>query len=688
MFHACPGCAEKVGEFDPACRRCGHALVSAGGPTIEDRTPPLAEGARLGRYRVTGLLGRGAMGEVYRAEDVELGRALALKVLNAELVGDRISRARFVREARVLCRLQHPSVGVVFDVGEMEGRPFIVMELHDGESLARVLEAGPLPLGEALRVAREIAGALAAIHEAGVVHRDLKPANVMLRSDGGVRVLDFGLARVEHAGGDEALTHQGQLVGTVAYMAPERLQGAPAAPASDLWALGIVLVEMLTGAVPFACARDVLTRPLPQLALLDGQAPLALAELVSALLEKRADARMASAKEAEAALDALASAAPVAEALEAGTLIDERFELVHEIGRGGMGIVWKAVDRACGEEVAVKVLAADLLLSPRAARRFANEIAAAARIESRHVLAPIDHGSWRGQPYFTMRKVCGETLEARLAREGRFETAELLRLAEQLAHAIDAAHDAGVVHCDLKPANVVLEGDGAWDAQVVDFGVARPLDAEALGSAAGTAIGTPAYMSPEVAEGSRPTEAADLWALAVILFEAATGERPFRAATPGKLLSEVHLHARPRPSQRAPSLPRAFDALWLRATAADPAQRYASAAEMVAELRIALHGPGLAPRSGSRVRGAAIAAGVAALALAALALGRSDATALREPARALAADSQRAQPRPPEAPPPAVPAAEPSRTPPPVPALAASRRAPRPGFEDMLESWK
>ena len=235
-------------------------------PSAAD-APILTRGERLGHYEIESPLGAGGMAEVYRARDTRLGRSVAIKVLHTHLAARSDSRARFEREARAISGLNHPHICTLHDVGqhrrtrsdaatvagdrEVEVFDFLVMELVDGETLAARLERGAMPVGDVLRYAGEMADALAAAHRAGITHRDLKPANVMLTPHG-VKLLDFGVASLRAANDgpiaqpDAAATAEGTIVGTLNYMAPEQLQGKPVDGRADLFALGVIVYEMLT----------------------------------------------------------------------------------------------------------------------------------------------------------------------------------------------------------------------------------------------------------------------------------------------------------------------------------------------------------------------------------------------------------------------------------------------------------
>jgi hypothetical protein len=263
---------------------------------------PLNPGTRLGPYEITGMLGAGGMGEVYRARDTRLGRDVALKVLPPQVERDPDALLRLAREARLLASLDHPNIGAVHGWEESSGVHAIVLELIEGPTLRDRVLAGPLPIDEALKIARQIADALDAAHEQGIIHRDLKPANIKIRPDGRVKVLDFGLAKALTPPGGAAettasATQPGLIVGTPAYMSPEQARGEPVTRSADVWAFGVVIYEMLTGRHPFisGSTTDTLAavlRATPDWDALPRKTPEPVIRLLQRCLEKDPRARL------------------------------------------------------------------------------------------------------------------------------------------------------------------------------------------------------------------------------------------------------------------------------------------------------------------------------------------------------------------------------------------------------------
>ena len=287
----------------------------------------LASGTTLGPYRIIAPLGAGGMGEVYRARDTRLGRDVAVKVIPAELARDPERLKRFEQESRAAGALNHPNICTIHDVGTHDGEPFVVMELLEGESLRAKLGAGLIPLRRALDYAAQVARGLAVAHEKGIVHRDLKPENLFVTKDGRAKVLDFGLAKLTRpdallSAGDPtisvAVTGSGSILGTAGYMAPEQVRGQAVDARSDLFALGVIIHELVSGGPPFKrgsfveTAHAILNEEAAPLSSLRGEVPPALESLVRHCLEKEPGERFQSARDLAFAVEAIASSGPQA----------------------------------------------------------------------------------------------------------------------------------------------------------------------------------------------------------------------------------------------------------------------------------------------------------------------------------------------------------------------------------------
>ena len=342
----CPSCSEEISDSSHFCPSCGEAISSISqmptglaSPSVVEaairRSPSSAPVGRLAssdsiepggftpgailaeRYRIIGLLGRGGMGEVYRADDLKLGQPVALKFLPRRFAADKERLERFYAEVRIARGVSHPNVCRVYDVGDIDGQHYLSMEFVDGEDLTSLLKRiGRLPADKALDIARELCAGLAAAHDKGVLHRDLKPSNVMIDGRGRARITDFGLA----VAADQAV--EGEVSGTPAYMAPEQLAGKGASVRSDVYAMGLVLYELYTGHKAFdgASLRELRRKhtedaPVSPSTLAPGFDPI-VERVILRCLEKEPSARPASVSQVAAALpggDLLAAAVAAGE---------------------------------------------------------------------------------------------------------------------------------------------------------------------------------------------------------------------------------------------------------------------------------------------------------------------------------------------------------------------------------------
>jgi len=282
----------------------------------------LSPGSRLGPYEILAPLGAGGMGEVWKARDTRLAREVAVKVLPPKLASDADALARFEREAKAVAALSHPNVLGIYDLGRDGDVTYAAMELLAGETLRQRLAEGALPQRKALEYALQIAQGLAAAHEKGIVHRDLKPENLFVTSEGRVKILDFGLAKVAIRGSEDthsptaaASTEPGTVMGTVGYMSPEQVRGKAADARSDFFSLGCVLYEMLSGRKPFEgesaaeTMAAIVQKDPPELADSTGRFPSHIERILRHCLEKRPEDRFDTAHDLAFALETAAGGA-------------------------------------------------------------------------------------------------------------------------------------------------------------------------------------------------------------------------------------------------------------------------------------------------------------------------------------------------------------------------------------------
>lgn len=275
----------------------------------------LSRGTRLGRYEIRSRIGAGAMGEVYLAQDTKLDRKVALKILPADLAANQDRMRRFGQEAKAASALNHPNIITIYEIEQIDSMNLIATELIQGETLRQRMRSAPMKLGEVLDVAIQTASGLSAAHEAGIVHRDIKPENIMVRQDGIVKVLDFGLAKLTERPRPDSVdteaptraavnTEPGVVLGTRIYMSPEQTRGLPVDARTDIFSLGIVLYEMVAGRLPFegSTASEVLASLLGEkesqpLARYSREAPVELERIVSKALRKERDQRYQTTKD-------------------------------------------------------------------------------------------------------------------------------------------------------------------------------------------------------------------------------------------------------------------------------------------------------------------------------------------------------------------------------------------------------
>ena len=406
IFHAARAreADERSAYLDRACggdaslRAEVESLLAANGNTSELGDAPAADGllqlspgTTLGQYRVEVLIGAGGMGEVYRAKDPRLGRDVAIKILPPDVAGDAERLRRFEQEARAVAALNHPNIVTIYSVEAAGDLRFLTMELIEGKPLTEMIPRHGLPLDRLLDLAVPLADAVGAAHARGIVHRDLKPANVMVTSEGRVKILDFGLAKLKPLASVSELTSQsapeltadGAMLGTVAYMSPEQAEGRAVDQRSDLFSLGVVLFELATGQRPFkgdttvSLVSSLLKDTPPAVTDLRPELPRELGHIVKACLQKDPERRYQSAKDLRNELQTLK------EELASGEL--RRPSTVETGARPPAAGICQDRRRSCGFD-------SDRARVPRLARRRRSALDLGPRaVTARHVSLPVLH---------------------------------------------------------------------------------------------------------------------------------------------------------------------------------------------------------------------------------------------------------------------------------------------------------
>jgi serine/threonine protein kinase/Tol biopolymer transport system component len=564
-------------------------------------------GSTVSHYQIFERLGDGGMGVVYKALDLRLDRPVALKFIASQRGASEEQKRRFIREAKAASALDHQNICTIFEIGETgDGTMFIAMALYEGETLNNLLKSGPLSIREAIEIVAQVAAGLVCAHKRGIVHRDVKPANIILTADGQVKLLDFGIAKLAD---QSRLTRTGTVIGTTAYISPEQFSGEPAGPSADVWSVGVMLYQLVTGRLPFEAesekemARAIVEKePRPMAALRPG-APAALQRIVARALAKRPTERYEQMEDLYSDLLRLpvesgsqektyqeipwigiSAVASSHSGSRESTLFAPTagpFQILETLGSGGMGIVCKARDTRLNRVVALKFLPWELTRDIGAKQRFMQEAHAAASLEHPNICTILEMGETSdGRLYLAMPCYDGETLRRRIER-GPVAVEKAVEITEQIARGLAKAHRNGIVHRDIKPNNLMVTEDGV--VKILDFGLAR-LAGEGTISQTGPSSGTPAYMSPEQAQGEQVDFHTDLWSLGVVLYEMLAGRRPFRAEPEPAVLYAI-LNQRPQPLQEVrPEVSPELERIVGRLLAKDPAERYSSADSVLADL--------------------------------------------------------------------------------------------------------
>jgi serine/threonine-protein kinase len=562
--------AQTINATAEARPRPAAARDAAAAKTARSRPEP---GARRDatRYVAGKSLGRGHAGEVFKGVDSVLGRPIAIRRIH-EAEGEAGKAQRLMAAAADASRLSHPHVVPVYDTGTDDDGAYIVAALADGPSLRSLLHAKVrFELHRIVDIGRQIAGALEHAHGRGVLHRNLRPENIYVAPGDRVAVADFGLSQRLSDLNPQELS-SGRLI---QYTAPEALMRGRVDVGSDLYALGIILYEMALGHPPFRgtdIGHQHVNDPVPLPGPGERPLPDFLKKVVLRCLEKDRARRY---PESKSLLEEL-----VLREIVPGMVIGSRYQVLAEIGRGGMGAIFRAHDADLDETVAIKVLAADI--DAETAARFLQEIKIARSVVHPNVVRVHTFEKWRDFRLLVMEYIEGVALPHWMERVPKPARADRLHVALQAAAGLEAAHKAGIVHRDIKPENILVTAAG--QAKVLDFGIARPEAAGATLTEKGLVMGTPRYMSPEQVQGQPVDRRSDIYSLGAVLYCLFTGVEPFVAED---VRQTMLAHLRPvarTPKGIDPTLPQALSDAIMTALEVDPSRRFPTADAFAAAL--------------------------------------------------------------------------------------------------------
>jgi len=541
-----------------------------------------------GRYEIIDALGSGGMGAVYRARRIHLGDIVAIKVMQTQKDAPPETRDRFLRESRACAQLRHPHIVGLLDFGFHSGnQPYMVMELLSGPSLLEEIRIeAPMSPARVTAILDSVASALQLAHDRGITHRDLKPANIVAHKyDSGERVykvIDFGLAAMKTKSDETRLTDPAFFLGTLAYAAPEQMGSGEVTPATDIYALGVIAYEMLTGGMPFDTSNQATL--ITQLLTIDPARastrrtglPKEIDDAVMKALSKKPEDRWPS---VTAFVDALkgaagSAAAAAARAVESGLL--SRYELGPMLGRGRLGsMVYQGTHRALGIPVAIRILRRDDQPHWDAVKaRFLLE-ARTLQVSHPSLLQVRDFAEDDKGVYVVTDLIDGPSLRQAMAESGAFAWPRAQNLLLQALDAVAALNRKDGFICGVNPDMIRLQRSEPEFIVISSAGIKSVRDVLAtmreqeLRAEEASANELP-YVAPEVLMGGAPNARADVFTIGVLAYQMVTGDVPFKAASVPELIGQM-LQTRPAPPA---NIPEPAAAAILKAIDSLPANRF------------------------------------------------------------------------------------------------------------------
>ena len=551
-------------------------------------------GKLVSHYKIIEIIGRGGMGAVYKAEDLNLRRMVALKFMSPELGRKPESKARFLREGRLVAALKHNNICVIYEIAESNpDQLFIAMEYYQGETLREKLKNGPIGLSEVISIAHQTTLGLAEAHKKGMVHRDIKPGNIMITDDDEIKILDFGLAKSLSG---TKITKTGVAMGTVSYMSPEQIEGEKIDIRIDIWSLGVMMYEMLLGYLPFegennpAMIYAILNeepKPFPHTRK---DIPVDFIAMINKCLSKDPDQRYQSLSEIVDFLKAHGTISKTSRG--SGSLNDDpligksidNYRIMKNIGRGGMGIVYRAMDVNLEKIVAIKAMHSVYNMDEEFIKHFMSEAKALAKLENTHIvhvyaLKLTDEGT-----FIVMEYVDGTNLDQIIKEKGSIPWQMAVGYCRQMLRALHHAHKANVIHRDIKPSNVLVAKNGIL--KLTDFGLAKIKTHSGISTKTKFTAGTLYYMSPEqIRDPGIVDVRSDIYSLGMTFYEVLMGKVPFSdMSSDFNVQKAIMEETFPEPAQIIADIPVQFSDIIMKTINKNPEDRYQSVLEILEEM--------------------------------------------------------------------------------------------------------